>query len=110
MPSPQLVSTNDMSPSLRAEIISGGLSLPPSSLSPSQLVAEEGSGRSRTISRPLASVRAVARRLPEQLSVTLTIASPTGLPSASEVTQTSELPRPHLKWTAMLVTSAVAAT
>src|SRR3569833_2731527 len=98
MPSPQLVSTKEKSPPLRAETISGRSP----SASPSQREAVDGDGRPVwIISRPKRSVVPEARLLPEQLSATLTLAPATGAPSSREVTQASDAPRPHLKWTAM---------
>ena len=57
-----------------------------------------------------AFVNITCSALPEQLLEMLISALEIGLPLSSAVTQTSELSRPHLKCTAMLVTSAPVAT
>src|SRR5438309_2740722 len=99
--------TNEKSPPSRAETMSGG----ESSLSPSQLLREEGAGRPDvTVIRPWLSVRPVASCRPVQLSVTRIDAPATGAPLSSAVTHTSDEARPHLKCTDRSVTSAAAAT
>src|SRR3954470_17968579 len=103
MPSPQLVSTKEKSPPLRAETIRGGCWF---SSQPSSVL---GLGRPpETRKRPKRSVVPLASSLPLQLSVTRTEAPATGAPESSEVTQASEAARPHLKWTARSVTKAAA--
>ena len=94
-----------MSPPARAETINGA------SWFSSQPPPRLGSGRMLPIeSRPLASVWPYASSLPSQALEMRTAAPATGTASASEVTQTSELSRPHLKCTAMSVTKAPVAT
>src|SRR4051812_34146911 len=99
--------TKEKSPPSRADTISGGLS----SLSPSQLLRDEGAGRPVFAGRrPWLSVVPVASTRPVQLSVIRTEAPGTGAPLSRPVTQARDVARPHLKWTERSVTSAAAAT
>ena len=106
MPSPHVVSAKLKSSPLRADTING-CAVEVSE----QLPYVSGSGSPLgTISPPLRSVTPRASTRPVQLSLTCTLALATGLPLSSAVTQARLRSRPHLKCTAMLVTSAAVAT